>query len=54
MLKLRSLRASGDLEAYWAFHERRELQRNHLDRYDDREFADLRDDDAREERGLAA
>jgi len=33
VLKLRSLRSSGDLDAYWAFHERAELRRNHLHRY---------------------
>ena len=32
--KLRSLRASGDLDAYLAFHSRRELERNHLDKFD--------------------
>lgn len=33
VLKLRSLRASGDLDAYWAFHENAEHLRNHLDLY---------------------
>ena len=33
VLKLRSLRSSGDLDAYWTFHERAEFRRNHLDRY---------------------
>lgn len=33
VLRLRALRASGDFNAYWAFHERRELERNHLTRY---------------------
>jgi hypothetical protein len=33
VLKLRSLRASGDLDAYWAFHESAEHVRNHLDLY---------------------
>jgi hypothetical protein len=33
VLKLRSLRASGDLDAYWAFHENAEHVRNHLDLY---------------------
>lgn len=33
ILKLRSLRASGDLDAYWAFHENVEHVRNHLDLY---------------------
>lgn len=33
VLKLRSLRASGDFEEYWAFHEDAEYARNHLDNY---------------------
>jgi hypothetical protein len=33
ILRLRSLRASGDLDAYWQHHEQRELQRNHAKRY---------------------
>ena len=33
VLKLRSFRASGDLDAYWAFHENAEHVRNHLDIY---------------------
>ena len=33
MLRLRSLRASGDLDAYWRHHEQRELERNHAARY---------------------
>jgi hypothetical protein len=43
VLKLRSLRASGDFDAYWAFHQRRELERNHLDLYDDAELVELRE-----------
>lgn len=35
ILKLRSLVASGDFDAYWKYHRRRELRRNHL-----RKFAD--------------
>ena len=35
VLKLRSLRASADLDAYWAFHENAEHVRNHLDLYAD-------------------
>ena len=34
ILKLRSLRSSGDLDEYWDFHKEQELRRNHLDRYD--------------------
>ena len=33
VLKLRALRASGDFDAYWDFHEAREYQRNHAQRY---------------------
>ena len=33
MLWLRALHASGDLDAYWAWHITREHQRNHLSRY---------------------
>jgi hypothetical protein len=40
VLKLRSLRSSGDFEAYWRFHKQQELQRNHLSRYADGLFLD--------------
>lgn len=33
VLKMRSLWASGDIDGYWAFHRKRELERNHLSRY---------------------
>jgi hypothetical protein len=33
VLKLRSLRSSGDFDEYWAFHQRRELERIHLNGY---------------------
>ena len=33
VLKLRSLRSSGDCEAYWVFHKQQELRRNHVSRY---------------------
>jgi len=33
ILRLRSLRASGDLDDYWRHHEQRELERNHAVRY---------------------
>ena len=36
VLKLRALRASGDFDAYWDFHEAREYERNHAQRYADR------------------
>lgn len=42
VLKLRALRASGDLDNYLDFHFRRELQRNHLDKFDDNELVGLR------------
>ena len=33
VLKLRALRASGDFDAYWSFHEGKEHERNHQARY---------------------
>ena len=33
VLRLRALRASGDFEAHWRFHEAREYERNHASRY---------------------
>jgi hypothetical protein len=42
VLKLRSLRASGDLDDYLQFHQKRELQRNHLDKLDEGELEGLR------------
>ena len=35
VLQLRALRASGDFDAYWAFHENQERQRNHVECYAD-------------------
>jgi hypothetical protein len=35
VLRLRALCSSGDLQEYWRFHEARELERNHLQRYAD-------------------
>ena len=43
VLKLRSLRASGDLDDYLAFHARCELERNHLRHYDEHELVGLRE-----------
>lgn len=40
VLKLRSLRSSGDFEAYWCFHKEQERHRNHLSRYADPLFLD--------------
>jgi hypothetical protein len=42
VLRLRSLKASGDLEEYWQFHQWAELRRNHLSRYAANELPDLR------------
>jgi len=36
VLRLRSMRSSGDFEEYWEFHLRREWERNHLSRYPQR------------------
>jgi hypothetical protein len=36
VLRLRALRASGDFDEYWCFHEACELRRNHLVRYADK------------------
>lgn len=33
ILKFRSLRSSGDLDDYWAFHKAQEFERNHASRY---------------------
>jgi hypothetical protein len=33
VLKLRSLKASGDCTDYWRFHEQQEFQRNHSSKY---------------------
>jgi hypothetical protein len=41
VLRLRALRASGDFEAYWAFHEQREYERNHVARYADGQVPQL-------------
>ncbi|MEZ4321627.1 MAG: ISKra4 family transposase, partial [Myxococcota bacterium] len=43
VLKLRSLRASGDFDEYWRFHQRCELERNHLRSYAEDELAELRE-----------
>ena len=40
VLQLRSLRSSGDFEAYWRFHKQQELQRNHVSRYAEPLFLD--------------
>jgi len=40
VLRLRALRASGDFDAYWAFHLRNELARNHVSHYADARLPD--------------
>lgn len=42
VLKLRALRASGDLDDYLRFHAKCELERNHLDKFDGNELVALR------------
>jgi hypothetical protein len=37
VFRLRSLRVSGDLDRYWAFHRAREFARNHRSRHADQE-----------------
>jgi len=34
VLRLRSLRASGDFQEYWKYHEKMEQQRNHISKYE--------------------
>jgi hypothetical protein len=41
VLRLRSLRSSGDFDEYWRFHEAREHERNHQARYAGRPVSDL-------------
>lgn len=41
ILRLRSLRASGDLDDYWRHHEERERARNHEARYEDSKLPKL-------------
>jgi len=40
VLRLRALRTCGDFDAYWAFHLREELRRNHAERYADARLPD--------------
>jgi hypothetical protein len=40
IVKLRSLRSSGDFERYWEFHEEQEYIRNHLSQYADPSILD--------------
>lgn len=41
VLRLRALRASGDFEAYWSYHEQCEYQRNHVALYADGQVPQL-------------
>lgn len=41
VLRLRSLRASGDFEAYWEFHLQQEYQRHHASQYADGKVPEL-------------
>lgn len=43
VLRLRALKSSGDLDRYWEFHHRRELERNHLKNYAANEMVGLRE-----------
>ena len=38
VLRMHALKISGDFEAYWAFHERQELKRNHLAKFANRKL----------------
>lgn len=42
VLRIRALRASGDFDDYWAFHEACEYERNHIERYAAKEVPQLR------------
>lgn len=35
VLKLRSIKSSGDFQEYWSFHEKQEFYRNHMSKYAD-------------------
>jgi hypothetical protein len=41
ILRLRSLRSSGDFDQYWAFHEHQEFIRNHASRYTAQKIPEL-------------
>jgi hypothetical protein len=41
VLRLRALRASGDFDKYWEFHEQQEYQRNHAAKYADQHVPDV-------------
>jgi hypothetical protein len=46
VLRLRSLRVSGDFDEYWSYHEKREQERNHSSKYENG-LPPLRDNDAK-------
>jgi hypothetical protein len=41
VLRLRALRSSGDFDAYWAFHEQQEYERNHASHYADHHVPEI-------------
>jgi hypothetical protein len=43
VLRLRALKASGDFDEYWGFHERQEFLRNHASRYAGGQVVPMRD-----------
>ncbi|MDH4319496.1 MAG: ISKra4 family transposase [Desulfobulbaceae bacterium] len=49
VLRLRSLRASGDFKEYWRYHEKMEQERNHISKYDNG-LPPLKDSDAKNAR----
>jgi hypothetical protein len=49
VLRLRSLRASGDFQEYWRYHEKMEQERNHISKYDNG-LPPLKDNDAKNSR----
>ena len=46
VLKLRSIRISGDFEEYWRFHLKREQERNYYSKYANGQLTPLKDPDA--------
>jgi hypothetical protein len=49
VLRLRSLRASGDFQEYWRYHEQMEQERNHTSKYDNG-LPPLKDNDTKKTR----
>ena len=54
VLRLRALRASGDFDEYWRFHEAQEYQRNHAALYADRTVPPTRKPSPRKDRKTRA